>query len=314
MISSCIPPANDIPVNPLLKDLKEETDLSETGSALPYFTTYVEAMNKSGLGGIFRKKGPYTIFMPRVEAFEKFFTSNQITGLEELSTEELEMILLYHIIPGKWMTYELKTGYYSSLARHKDTGNFLNLYIENEDILKINDEMAFGTSDIESDNGVIHSILTVAELPKLSLFLSSNKNISIFHNLLKKKDLEIDLLELIRQRESFTILAPQNEAFNQLFEEQQRWNSLDDIPLDQLLEILQYHLIPDKNIVLNQINENQALTSLNNGKITIQTERSKYLLKDSQGRVAGITYPDIQAINGIIHQIDLVLLPEENNN
>ncbi len=115
------------------------------------------------------------------------------------------------------------------------------------------------------------------------------------------------LTEFLETPGSYTVLAPTNAAFDALPE-----GTLDDLlkpeNVDQLIEILSYHLVigtvPASDIVgLTEI------PTLQDQVITVAVDGDTVRLNDS----ATVVQTDIEASNGIIHAIDAVLIPETNS-
>ena len=106
----------------------------------------------------------------------------------------------------------------------------------------------------------------------------------------------------------FTILAPTDEAFAALGDELDRL--LQEENLDQLADILSYHVIPAEAYAEDVVGMSEAPTVLgpnvgimvNDGTVTLSGSNS-----------ANVVQTDIPASNGVIHVIDAVLLPPSDN-
>lgn len=101
---------------------------------------------------------------------------------------------------------------------------------------------------------------------------------------------------------SYTVLAPTDEAFNQLPE-----GTLDYLlqPENQevLQQVLSYHVIPQK-ITSDEISGGNV-DSLNGGLATAVTDMGVVINN------ASVVTPDIEASNGVIHAVNRVLLPAD---
>src|SRR5690242_19318707 len=64
-------------------------------------TTLVAAVKAAGLVGTLECKGPFTVFAPTNEAFEKLPSGTVETLLKPENKSKLTGILTYHVIPGK---------------------------------------------------------------------------------------------------------------------------------------------------------------------------------------------------------------------
>lgn len=121
------------------------------------FKVFVAAMKKSGLAEQLQSGGPYTVFAPSDEAFNKLPTG----ALDQLmkDKEKLKEILAYHVIDGKVMVMEIKPGKTKTLQ-----GKELQLTSDNGKVTVNGANVT--QSDIAADNGVIHEIDTVVMPPE----------------------------------------------------------------------------------------------------------------------------------------------------
>lgn len=120
----------------------------------PELSTFVMFVNEAQLKDLFNGTGPFTVFAPTNDAFEKLGKKK----LEELkkpeNRDELSSLLIFHVIPGKYMSKNLKT-------REARTINGKNLQIMVEqDKIKVGKAKVI-KADLEGPNGVIHEIDTV---------------------------------------------------------------------------------------------------------------------------------------------------------
>jgi uncharacterized surface protein with fasciclin (FAS1) repeats len=107
------------------------------------------------------------------------------------------------------------------------------------------------------------------------------------------------LTDTLQQEQFFTVLAPTDNAFNALPEE-----ILDKIyEPENLKQVLQYHLIPGQ-MSQKQIESGAPLPTLQGNKITISNNNGNFKLNDATPK-----HPSTKATNGIIIEIDRVLLP-----
>lgn len=107
----------------------------------------------------------------------------------------------------------------------------------------------------------------------------------------------------------FTLFAPTNEAFDLLVSDNPDWNSLGDIPKARLKELLDYHFVSDKNVILRDT----FIGFVNTSKTTDFNAFASLLVK-SEGsiRINGernIVLQDVRTTNGIIQIVDELMLP-----
>jgi transforming growth factor-beta-induced protein len=119
----------------------------------PDFSILVEAVSKAGLVDALSAEGPFTVFAPTNDAFKSLFSQLGVSGVKDLTAEQLTPILTYHVVSGKVMSTDLSN---TSVA----TLNGQKIKIDLSSGVKINDSKVVA-ADIEGKNGVIHVIDSV---------------------------------------------------------------------------------------------------------------------------------------------------------
>jgi len=114
------------------------------------FSILVQAVVKAGLAGTLSGSGPFTIFAPTNAAFEALFTKLGISGIADLTAEQLIPILKYHVVSGNIRSGELTTGSVTTL-----NGSFNVTLSPSPAINSTSDILA---TDVQATNGVIHVI------------------------------------------------------------------------------------------------------------------------------------------------------------
>jgi transforming growth factor-beta-induced protein len=118
--------------------------------ANPDFSILVEAVTKADLAGALSADGPFTVFAPTNEAFNALFKQLGVSGIKDLTAEQLTPILTYHVVAGKVMSTDLSN---TSVA----TLNGQKIKIDISNGVHIN-ESKVTAADISGKNGVIHVI------------------------------------------------------------------------------------------------------------------------------------------------------------
>lgn len=121
------------------------------------FSTLVAAVKAAGLVDTLNGTGPFTIFAPTNEAFEKLPKGTVEDLLKPENKEKLTAILTYHVVAGKVMAADVKAGKVKTVQGGE-------LVIATEGGVTVNGAKVIKT-DIVGKNGVIHVIDTVV-LPK----------------------------------------------------------------------------------------------------------------------------------------------------
>ena len=114
------------------------------------FSILVQAVLKAGLAGTLSGNGPFTIFAPTNAAFEALFAKLGISGINDLTAEQLIPILQYHVVSGNIRSSQLSAGQVSTL-----NGNFEVTLSPSPKINATSDILA---TDVQATNGVIHVI------------------------------------------------------------------------------------------------------------------------------------------------------------
>jgi len=115
------------------------------------FTTLVQAVVKAGLVDALSSAGPFTIFAPTNDAFDALFDQLGISGVDDLTAEQLVPILTYHVVPGNIVSNELANGEVSTL----NEGSSLTVDLTGG--VMINESKVIA-ANIQGTNGVIHVI------------------------------------------------------------------------------------------------------------------------------------------------------------
>ena len=250
------------------------------------FTTLVSALSGAGLvPSLSDPKGTFTVFAPTNEAFA------QLSSVPA----DLKPILLYHVLSSAVYSNQVTTGYAKTLSSY--LSNPMDIYINTTSGVKINNSATVVLADVVGTNGVIHVIDKVLIPPTVVGIAINNSNFSILVSAVVKAG----LAETLNGAGPFTVFAPTNDAFQQLFT-LLNVNGIDDLTADQLTPILLYHVVSG----------NVLSTDLTNGNVpTLQG--SNIMVNVGKGLVlnenTNIILTDVQGSNGVVHAIDKVLIP-----
>lgn len=114
------------------------------------FKTLVKALTAAGLIDTLQGEGPFTIFAPTDAAFAKLPQDALQDLLKPEHKEVLIKVLTYHVVSGKVLSSDLKSGKVKSLQ-----GDPIPVKVDNG--IQV-DEATVTKADIEGSNGVIHQI------------------------------------------------------------------------------------------------------------------------------------------------------------
>jgi uncharacterized surface protein with fasciclin (FAS1) repeats len=129
-------------------------DIVAVASSDTGFSTLVSALRAADLVGALQGKGPFTVFAPNNAAFAKLPPGALEDLLKPENKKKLAAILKNHVIEGKVMAADVKSGTVKTLD-----GKKVEVAVENG-------KVGFGgaqviATDIKASNGVIHVIDTV---------------------------------------------------------------------------------------------------------------------------------------------------------
>lgn len=130
---------------------KEVGTVVDIAVSNPDFSILVEAVTKAGLAEALSADGPFTVFAPTNAAFESLFSELGVSGIKDLTAEQLTPILTYHVVAGKVMSTDLSNTSVETL----NEGNKIKIDLSQG--VKINDSKVVA-ADISGKNGVIHVI------------------------------------------------------------------------------------------------------------------------------------------------------------
>jgi uncharacterized surface protein with fasciclin (FAS1) repeats len=130
-------------------------------------TTLVAAVKAAGLVETLEGKGPFTVFAPTNEAFEKLPPGTVDTLLKPENKTKLTTVLTYHVVPGKMtaskLMQEIKTGNgkaeLKTVAGEKLTAKMTGESVELTDTKGGTSKVMI--ADVMQSNGVIHVVDTV---------------------------------------------------------------------------------------------------------------------------------------------------------
>jgi|JI102314DRNA_FD_contig_31_3244206_length_959_multi_7_in_0_out_0_1 transforming growth factor-beta-induced protein len=119
----------------------------------PNFSILVQAVVKAGLVEALSAPGPFTVFAPTNDAFNALFAVLGVSGIDNLTAEQLTPILLYHVVSGNILAYQVSTGVVPTLK----AGSNIDV-VANTMGVKLNGNANVVATDVQGSNGVIHVI------------------------------------------------------------------------------------------------------------------------------------------------------------
>lgn len=249
----------------------------------------------------------FTVFAPVNSGFAAFTNPNG---------NDINAILSNHVVVGAAAFSSGLSNSYVNTAATFDMDEPLSLYINTDDGVSLNGMSNVAIADIVATNGVIHAVDMVIDLPTVVTFATADPNFSTLVSALTTLTPSTDFVAVLSAQDGngsdpFTVFAPTNAAFE----------ALPAIPAEaDLIPILQHHVIAGANIRSGDLTPDGTTIT----PATLEGDTFSITLPGTNGNIAdvtdgagnmgiGIDAVDVQAINGVIHVLDAVILPDTMN-
>lgn len=286
------------------------------------FSILANALDTTGLTATFEGSGDFTVFAPTNAAFQALFSDlgvNDLPGLmAALPSGALNTYLKYHVLGEAVLASDVPTGYTHTLGENGN-GNVMSLFVESTNGLVINGLAKVIETNIQASNGVIHAVNAVLQPLSVYGLVEVNANFSSLRNSIALADGNLDLV-LDADTGSYTLFAPDNDAFDTLIANTPGVNDLSDLVVavgtDGLANILLYHTLAgeyqDTDFNTGSINTLATDAQGNPFTFFINVGSSSVTVIDGSSGTdnADVTAVNMTGINGTVHFIDNVLLPQ----
>ena len=282
------------------EEMQEPMNIIETAEAAGSFGTLLAALDTAGLTSALEAEGEFTVFAPTDDAFADLLTALGVDADTLLGVENLNDILLYHVLEGEYMAEAVIAS--APFSMQTLEGSSVTFTIEDGNAF-VNDAQIV-TTDIQTSNGVIHVIDQVI-LP-LENIVDTAAEAGSFETLLAALD-SADLTSALEGEGQFTVFAPTDDAFAALLTALDT-SAMNLLGVENLADVLLFHVLEGAyfsgDVVAN------APFSLP----TLQGSEVEFTVMNSMAYINGveIVTTDILTTNGVIHVIDEVILPLEN--
>ena len=259
------------------------------------------AVGAAGLVDALNGDGPFTVFAPTDAAVVALTEALGITAEELLALPNLGDILQYHVVAASAFSTDLSDGQMIGTLQGSDVTVTINM-----DGVFINEAMVT-VADIAADNGVVHVIDAVL-LPPAPV---SNTVVDVIvnsedHTVLEAAVLAADLAGALSAEGPFTVFAPTDAAFTALMEALEI-SAEELLAFEGLTDVLLYHVVGAQALAAD-LSDGQEITTLLDQDVTITINGMGVFVN-----TAMVTVADIMADNGVVHVIDAVLLPQDDD-
>jgi uncharacterized surface protein with fasciclin (FAS1) repeats len=279
-------------------------DIVQLAQSKPEFSILVEAVTKANLAATLKGAGPFTVFAPTDTAFAALLTELNVSKDQLLAdTALLTQVLTYHVLPAKVTKAQVPAGKAITTVQ----GGIFKVDAVGTDLIITdgrNRTSKITATDIAASNGVIHVIDKVL-LPANKNIVQTAQAVPRF-SILVEAVVAADLATTLSGTGPFTVFAPNDTAFANLLTELNvtKAQLLADKAL--LSKVLTYHVLGSRVL--------KAEVPVGTDIATVQTQTFKVdstlTITDANARTSKIIATDILSSNGVIHEIDKVILPK----
>ncbi|HSC53075.1 MAG TPA: fasciclin domain-containing protein [Phnomibacter sp.] len=317
--------------------------ISQILAANPNYSFLVAAIARAGSSLSFNPAdatAKYTMFAPDNNAFIASGIPS-IAVINGMPVASVAALVNYHVMPGLLLkAADFKTDFpnmymqsalvlssapplayrMSIFPRKHSTGNWVN-------------NLPITSADVMASNGVMHGVPFLLSPPTqvIAQILAGNANFTYLMAAIARGDAGPPpggqaLLPLLSNgAANFTLFAPTNQAFNNLFAAlglPQDISTINALPTQQVWGIVAFHLLLNKRAFFRNFPDGQSTfpsligvpqqykVSLAAG--TLEVRGPANLIPPAPGTpyYAKATAMDAHAVNGVVHTIDAVLLPQ----
>jgi uncharacterized surface protein with fasciclin (FAS1) repeats len=237
--------------------------------------------------------GPLTLFAPTDAAFDAL-PEGLVEALLLDPDGVLEDVLLYHVVPGNNPSGNLSDGQNINTLL---SGQQISISIDGSMVM-VNNALVT-TADVPADNGVVH-IIDAVLIPDVTTVFDIVQD-SPDHNTLEAALTAAGLDGTLSEPGSFTLFAPTDAAFDALPDN--LVNALLEDPDGVLSDVLLYHAV-GSIATSGNLTDGQAIETLLGQEVTVSLTGGVFI------NGAEVTVADIPTINGVVHVVDAVLIPE----
>lgn len=254
------------------------------------------AVGAAGLVDALNAEGPFTVFAPTDAAITALVEALEITAEDLLALDGLGDILLYHVVNATALSTDLEDGQEVTTLLGED----VTISIMDGTVM-VNDATVT-VADISADNGVVHVIDAVLlpptpeVTPTVADIIANSSDHTVLAAVLDSTDLDV----VLSGTGPFTVFAPTDAAFDAVDPMTLISLLLDN---DALSTVLTYHVAGD-SVMSTDLSDGQVITTLNGGDVTVSIMDGTVMINDATVIVA-----DLVGANGVVHVIDVVLLP-----
>lgn len=272
-----------------------------------------------------------TVFAPTDAAFVAYLdVANEaaaLTAVNGLSPSAAADLLTFHVIAGSEIKAEDIAAGTTTVTTARASNNKAFVTKSGANVTINNARVT--TANVDASNGVIHIIDAVLAPPAGNIVsIATTGATAESFNLLATALTKANLVTALQGAGPFTVFAPDDVAFlallrtltgNATLTEAQGIDAInaitatsDPLNLDELTNVLQYHVVPNAAAFSINLTNNQTITTLKANapnQVTIALG-SSVTVDGAASEPSTVALANVAATNGVIHVIDRVLLPQ----
>jgi transforming growth factor-beta-induced protein len=303
-IVSCGDDDEEEPIT-VIPPVATQQNIAELAIASEQTDSLVVALTRAGLVSTFQQAGDYTVFAPNNQAFADFIAATPgINAISDIDETALSNILKYHVLASEVKAAALTETTIAPTLNTTGPGNSnVVLEVDVEGGVTINNNGAFVgsrvlTADIDASNGVVHIIDKLLSPPNVVQLAQADNRFDSLVVAVLRAGLATTLSDA---NSTFTVFAPTNQAFADYIAASS-FNSISEIPVGALSDVLQYHVVSGANVRAADIQPGTVTTL--NGDFTIDGTT----ITTTSNQSVSIIVTDVQGTNGVVHAVDKVLV------
>ncbi len=262
----------------------------------PDFSIMYSALTKSGLLSEVQNATNLTFLLPDNAAFQNAGLDQN--SINALSPAQLADIIHYHEIDhvinsaqfpiGDTITTLLGLHVYSNIG---DSGIYIN-------------GIRIKTTDVQATNGIVHLLTKALLPPDFSIYdlVASDADFTLLKAAIDKAG----LTSMLQNGGAYTLFAPDNTAFNNA-----GYNTVTDINNEDpavITKIVKDHILTTE-FFLSDFKAGLSLKNLQGDNLIVSLVPPSINLEGSSQPNALVTAPDVLGYNGVIQELDRVVLP-----
>lgn len=338
MLASC---NKELPQpTPIIVPTPSGANMTQVLASSAKYSILRAAITRAGSALTFNLSDPtavYTLFAPDNDAFIASGIPSE-TAVSGLPAATVASILNAHVIPGvKLKAADLSTA-------------FPNMYMQSGLVLSSTppipyrmpvfpsrrtagawfNDIAIKATDLNASNGVIHDIAKVFMPPSqvIAQVAAANSNLTYLMAALQRADAgpppgAPKLIPILSNAAAnLTVFAPTNQAFQNLLTAMNLptdITTINALPTQTVWGIVAFHVLGSRAFSVNLPAGNSTAASImgvaqqinvTGANVTVRGPGNNLPTTPPTAYSAKVTTPDINTINGVVHIVDAVLLPQ----